>query len=209
MMICLESSVVKMIPKSEDILKILNGERGKKSSDRWIVHSIYVASVVERLAGAFKEKGYDTDVEKAKTLALLHDIGKISADDHGHEIKGYNYMKEKGYDIEYCNIALTHSYLNNDYLCTAGGIPKATSFRTDFVKNHEYTLYEKMVCLADLMCADEIYTIDKRLVEMVMRKGAYQTTQYHMKETYKLKKFFDDLLGYDLYELFPEVKINL
>lgn len=29
------------------------------------------------------------------------------------------------------------------------------------------------------------------------------------KETYKLKKYFDELLGYNLYDLFPEIKDNL
>ena len=31
---------------------------------------------------------------------------------------------------------------------------------------------------------------------------------YH-KETYKLKEYFDNLLGYKLYDLFPEIKENL
>ncbi len=32
------------------------------------------------------------------------------------------FKKELGYDDEYANICLTHSYLNNDIYCTAGGI---------------------------------------------------------------------------------------
>ena len=31
----------------------------------------------------------------------------------------------------------------------------------------------------------------------------------HFKETYKLKEYFDNLLGYNLYDLFPEIKENL
>ena len=34
-------------------------------------------------------------------------------------------------------------------------------------------------------------------------------TKYHVKETYKLKEYFDNLLGYNLYDLFPEIKNNL
>lgn len=30
-----------------------------------------------------------------------------------------------------------------------------------------------------------------------------------IKETYKLKEYFDSLLGYNLYDLFPEIKNNL
>ena len=43
----------------------------------------------------------------------------------------------------------------------------------------------------------------------MIRRGAYSNTQYHIKETYKLKEYFDSLLGYNLYDLFPEIKDNL
>ena len=34
--------------------------------------------------------------------------------------KTFKSLKELGYDDEYANICLTHSYLNNDVYCTAG-----------------------------------------------------------------------------------------
>ncbi len=34
-------------------------------------------------------------------------------------------------------------------------------------------------------------------------------TQYHIKETYQLKEYFEDLLGYNLYHLFPGIQDNL
>ena len=82
---------------------------------------------------------------------------------------------------------------------------------TNFIKNHEYTIEEKIVNLCDLMCppGGRVYTIDKRLIDLIIRKGAYTNTQYHVKETYKLKDYFDNLLGYSLYDLFPEIKDNL
>ena len=49
-------------------------------------------------------------------------------------MNGYYYLKELGYDDEYANICLTHSYLNNDIYCTAGGIPTDIPFRTEFIK---------------------------------------------------------------------------
>ena len=104
-------------------------------------------------------------------------------------------------------------YLNNDIVCTAGGVPNPEDnpFLTDFIKNHEYTIEEKIINLCDLMCPQEgkIYTIDKRLIDLIIRKGAYSNTQYHVKETYKLKEYFDNLLGHNLYDLFPEIKENL
>ena len=130
-----------------------------------------------------------------------------------HEMKGYELLREKGFDEEYCNICLTHSFLNNDRTCTAGGVPDKNKdlFLTDFIKNHEYTLEEKIINLCDLMCTSigNVFTIDKRLIDLIIRKGGHPNTQYHVKETYKLKAYFDDLLGYNLYDLFPEIKENL
>ena len=128
-------------------------------------------------------------------------------------MRGYKFLKGKGYDDEYCNICLTHSFLNNDILCTAGGVPDINDnlFLADFIKNHKYSIEEKIINLCDLMCPQggKVYTIDKRLIDILIRKGAYSNTQYHIKETYKLKEYFDTLLGFNLYNLFPEIKDNL
>ena len=107
----------------------------------------------------------------------------------------------------------THSYLNNDIICTAGGVPNPQDKPSiaEFVKTHKYTIEERIINLCDLMCPQggKVFTIDKRLIDIIIRRGAYSNTQYHVKETYKLKAYFDDLLGYNLYDLFPEIKNNL
>ncbi len=189
---------------SDKALEILENAKGKTESDGWIIHSICVGNCANIIA-----KALNLDPELAKTLGYIHDIGKSVGQYTSHVIGGYNYLKSLGYDEEYCNICLTHSYLNNDIYCTAGGIPDDIPFRTEFIKNHKYSEYEKIINLCDLMCTKVVNTIDKRLIELMMRKGVYENTQYHIKETYKLKKYFDDLLGYNLYDLFPEIKENL
>lgn len=194
---------------SKEARKILENARSKTESDGWIDYSICVGDSAGRIAEALNKNGYDLNVDKAITLGYIHDIGKMVGPFHGHVMNGYEYMKKQGYDEDYCNICLTHSYLNNDVNCTAGGIPDDIPFRTNFIKNHEYTLYEKIINLCDLMCTPKVYTIDKRLIDIMIRRGAYSNTQYHIKETYKLKEYFDNLLGYNLYDLFPEIKDNL
>ena len=198
---------------SEEARNLLEIERKTTNDDRWIGHCLSVGNSAGRIAKALEEKGYKVDVDKTITLGYLHDIGKYNGESHGHVMRGYTYLKDKGYDEEYCNVCLTHSYLNNDVTCTAGGGPKPEDnpFLTDFIKNHEYTIEEKIINLCDLMCPQEgkIYTIDKRLIDLIIRKGAYSNTQYHVKETYKLKEYFDSLLGHNLYDLFPEIKENL
>ena len=196
--------------EARDLLEI---ERKNTKDDRWIGHCICVGDSAGRLAKALNEKGYNVDVDKVIALGYVHDIGKYNGESRGHVMRGYEYLKNKGYDDEYANICLTHSYLNNDVTCTAGGVPKREDnpFLTDFIENHEYTIEEKLINLFDLMCPQggKVYTVDKRLIDIMLRRGAYSNTQYHVKETYKLKEYFDNLLGYNLYDLFPEIKNNL
>ena len=194
-------------------LQLIENFRGKNENDRWIDHCVSVGNTAGKIAGALKDKSYNIDVDKTIALGYVHDIGKYTDKTHKHDIKGYEYLIGKGYDEDYCNICLTHSYLNNDSTCTAGGVPDITEnpFLTNFVKNHEYTIEEKIINLCDLMCppGGKVFTVDKRLIDLILRREAHSNTQYHVKETYKLKEYFDDLLGYNLYDLFPEIKENL
>jgi len=196
---------------SKEAKELLEKERYNQKDDRWIGHSICVGNSAGRIAKALQDKGIEVDVDKAITLGYIHDIGKYNGESAGHVMRGYEYLKEKGYDDEYCNVCLTHSYLNNDVLCTAGGVPDDIPFRTEFIKNHKYTIEEKIINICDLMCPQigVVYTIDKRLIDIMIRRGAYSNTQYHIKETYKLKEYFDNLLGYNLYDIFPEIKDNI
>lgn len=188
----------------EKAREMLEEARKKASDDHWINHSICVGDSAGKIA-----KKLNLDVDYAKILGYIHDIGRSVGDGKDHVMQGYNYLKELGYDDEYANICLTHSYLNNDVYCTAGGIPRDIPFRTEFIKNHEYTIYEKIINLCDLMCTDIIMTVDKRLIDLIIRKGAHENTQYHIKETYKLKQYIDEQLGFNVYDLFPSIKDNL
>lgn len=187
---------------SEEALELLN-EASKTTTDLgWIRHSKCVGETASIIASKL-----GLDVDKAKTLGYIHDIGKRTGDFHNHVMNGYYYLKELGYEEEYCNICLTHSYLNNDYKCTAGGIPEDIPFRTEFIKNHQYTIYEKIINLCDLMCTSKRMTLEKRLIEIMIRKGCHSNTVYHIKEAQKLKEEIDTLLGCSIYSLFDDVEI--
>lgn len=198
---------------SNQALQLIENFREKNENNRWIDHCICVGNTAGKIADALNKKSHNVDIDKAIALGYVHDIGKYSDKSHNHAIKDYEYLREKGYDEDYCNICLTHSYLNNDIICTAGGVPDINEnpFLTDFIKKHEYTIEEKIINLCDLMCppGGKVFTVDKRLIDLILRRGAHSNTQYHVKETYKLKEFFDNLLGYNLYDLFPEIKENL
>ena len=188
---------------SKKALEMLEDAKDKTLSNGWIYHSICVGNCAFKIANALKDK-INIDCEKAKTLGYIHDIGKSVGPFKDHVMNGYKYLKKLGYDEEYCNICLTHSYLNNDVMCTGGGIPSNIPFRSKFIKDHNYTIYEKIINLCDLMCTSKVNTVDKRLIDIITRRGSHSNTQYHVIETY-----FDELLEYNLYDLFPEIKNNL
>ena len=191
----------------EQALKLLD-EGEKLNPGRWIEHSKKVGEASRRIA----EK-LNLDTEKAEVLGLIHDIGKRYGEKAHHVINGYKFIKELGYDDEYANICLTHSYLNNDINCTAGGVPSPKSdgyeFRKEFVKNHEYSIYEKIINFCDLMCTDRFMILEQRLIEIMTRRGVDINTVYHIKEALKLKNEIDELLGCSVYDLFPEIKENV
>ena len=199
---------------SKEALDLLNENIGKTSSDKWIKHSKNVGYVAGVIAGKL-----NLDSDFAISLGYIHDIGKRYGWSNGdgvipHAIDGYNYIKSLGYDEEYASICIKHSFLNNDINCLANDrdyVNKDDSnyeFIKEYIKN-EYTVYEKIINLCDLMCTDKIYTVDKRMMDLLLRHGVYKNTHYHIKETYKLKSYFDNLLGCNLYDLFPEIKMNL
>lgn len=188
---------------SNEALKMLKEMEKDAQDTGWIYHSICVGNSAGKIA-----ENLNIDVDKAKALGYIHDIGKGVGEFSSHVMKGYKYMRELGYDDEYANICLTHSYLNNDVYCTAGGIPDDIPFRTEFIKNHEYTIYEKIINLCDLMCTKVNMTLEKRLIDIMVRRGVHENTVYHIKEAQKLKKEIDEMLGHNVYDLFLDVLDN-
>lgn len=193
---------------SKEALKLLEQQKFNTKDNRWIEHCISVGNSAGRIANALLEKGIKIDVDKTIILGYLHDIGKYNGESHGHVMRGYKFLEEKGYGEEYCNICLTHSYLNNDVYCTAGGVPRDIPFRTEFIKNHKFTIYEKIINLCDLMCTSVNLTLEKRLIDIMKRRGVHENTVYHINEAQKLKKEFDDMLGFNVYDLFPDIINN-
>ncbi len=189
----------------EDALLLLNNSRGMSKRDDWINHSICVGNAAGIIA-----KALNLNENYAKTLGYIHDIGKRFGCTNSHVISGYEYIKELGYSNDYASVCLTHSYLNNDINCVAGGIPNSNSenydFKKTYIESHKYTIYEKIINLCDLMCTNVVNTVDTRLIDLIIRKGVHENTKYHIEQTYKLKKYFDGLLGYNLYKLFPEIR---
>ena len=113
---------------AEKALQMLEEYRNKTKDTNWIDHSICVGNS----AGKIAEK-LGLDVEKAKTLGYIHDIGKGIGGFLEHPQNGYQYIKQEGYADEYANVCLTHSFLNNDYMCTIGWLPEENVDLSNFI----------------------------------------------------------------------------
>lgn len=199
---------------SMDALNLIKKEQGKKQgNERWISHSICVGNAAGIIA-----KALNLDEDFAKTLGYIHDIGKkFEYNEAGvfpHAIKGYEYIKSLGYDELYAGICIKHSFLNNDIDCISNDRDETDKKNPnyEFVKEYikeEYSIYEKIINLCDLMCTNKVLTVDKRMMDLLLRHGVFAKTHYHIEQTMRLKEYFDGLLGYNLYDLFPEIKNNL
>lgn len=202
--------------------ELLNkGVHWKKMPDAKIRHSIAVASAAKKIA----EK-CGLDGEHAYILGLVHDIGCHYGSDQ-HPLEGYIYMKYLGYDDEYADICLTHSFLEGDPNCTADGplvdgdivkpnkiIPYQNEpdkkFVLNFLKKHKYTPYETIINLCDLMCTDKIIGLDARLNDLISRKGEFSTTKHHIAIAKKIEKDLEKKMGCSMLDLFgDEIKKNL
>ncbi len=202
-----------MILNCDDALNLLNNCRNMAKNDDWITHSICVGDAAGKIANAL-----NLDENYAKTLGYIHDIGKRFGWNSyegviPHAINGYNYLKSLGYGDEYASICIKHSFLNNDINCLANDrdYTDSTNENYNFIKEYllkEYTIYEKIINLCDLMCTTKLQILEKRMIDLLLRHGVYKNTHYHLIETFKLKNYFDTLLGYDLYDLFPKIKEN-
>ena len=95
---------------SEEARILSENERKNTNNQRWIDHCVAVGNAAGRIAQALCEIVINVDIDKTITLGYLHDIGKYNGESFGHVMRGYEYLKNKGYDDEYANICLTHSY---------------------------------------------------------------------------------------------------
>ena len=81
---------------SDEALKMLKEMKKATKCTGWIYHSICVGDSAGKIA-----KELNLDVDKAKALGYIHDIGKGVGEFESHVINGYKYMKELGYGEGY------------------------------------------------------------------------------------------------------------
>ena len=145
------------------------------------------------------------NADTAYVLGLLHDIGRREGvTDMRHIVDGYRYMKSLGYDI-CARICLTHSFPYKDIRSYNGQNDCAmeeTEFIKSFLDNAEYDDCDRLIQLCDaLALPDGATSIEKRLVDVVIRRGFNDLTIPKWKAFLELKDHFDKKTGTDIYKL--------
>lgn len=181
---------------------INNSSDLEKFENRWVKHCIYVGIGAGRIA---TKLGIDSDY--AQALGYVHDIGrKISHPNH--TIAGYKYMISEGYPEE-ARSCLTHSFIDNNIYYTAGGLPEGQDrfdYMNSFLQSTELTIYDNIVQMCDLFCLETGFTtIERRLLDITVRKGVFDNSQLHLEKTMELRSRLEEMMGCSLYELFPEM----
>ena len=176
-------------------------EAEKLNSGLWIAHN----RTAGFCASAIAEKCDNLNPEYAYALGLLHDIGRREGvTNMKHIIDGYRFMLSMGYD-DSARICLTHSfpYKNiNLYNGKNDCSEEETEFIRSFLENTEYDDYDRLIQLCDAISFPSGATfLEKRLVDVVMRRGFNDYTLQKWKAFFELKEYFDNKTQTDIYKI--------
>ncbi len=157
------------IPTKEECLKIL---KDNNVPDNIIAHSEQVCNVALKIANSVEKKGIKVNEDLVAAGALLHDIKKISPNDHVAE--GFELLKSLGFG-EIAEVIKKHGlyHLSKDEF-----VPK--------------TWEEKIVFYADKRVkGNKIVSIDERF-EYIKQRYKKDDVESEIKFTKKIEK---ELLG--------------
>ena len=185
-----------LLQNIRDLNELFNPE------NKWIMHSLYVGQAAGKIANELH-----LDVDYATTIGYMHDIGRLINHQY-HTIEGYKYLDNLGYpDIaRYC---LTHSFVNNIIPNTIGSGPDDNSY--EFISNYlnsiDLNIYDNIIQLCDLFCMETGYTtFEKRILDITKRKGIYDNSLGHFESIMTLKEKIENMMGKEIYDLFPTIK---
>ncbi len=185
------------VSQAEDILNQAQlTNRGK-----WVSH----CKVAAECAKAIARQTNDLNGETAYVMGLLHDIGrKDGVVDMLHIIRGYEYMHSLNYD-SVARICLTHSFPDKNILSYNGVndcSDSQTKFIRSYIENVKYNDYDRLIQLCDALALPEGATfIEKRLVDVALRKGVNSYTLEKWKAFLELKDYFEKMTNKNIYNI--------
>lgn len=188
------------VPSVAQAEKLLN-EAEKLNPGLWVEHSKTAGFCARAIA--LRCDALNPDL--AYALGLLHDIGRREGvTDMRHIFDGYKFMLLKGYD-DSARICLSHSfpYKNiNSYNGKNDCNAQETEFIQAFLKNVEYDDYDRLIQLCDAISFPDGPTyIEKRLVDVALRRGFNDCTIEKWRAFLELKDYFSKKARVDIYEI--------
>lgn len=190
--------------EAEDMLY----QGGQSNPGGWYDHSQYVALGAEIIASLHPQ----LDSNVAYILGLLHDIGRQEGvTDMRHTIDGYRFLEPQGY-TDSARICLTHSFPIKDVDAHAGiwdCPPEDVAFVAGYLDSIEYNDYDRLIQLCDALAMPTGFClIDKRLVDISLRRGVNEYTVPRWKATFALQRHFEQIIGSSIYDHLPGVVEN-
>ena len=183
-------------------------EAEKMNPGSWVKHSLNVAKAAAAIARAHPR----LDPEIAYILGCLHDIGRREGKtDMRHSIDGFRFLSMEGH-FQAARICITHSFpLKNvnagsgEWDCTR----KEKTFVRDYLARIRYTPYDRLIQLCDAVTMGSGYCLmEKRLVDVALRRKVYPLTVDKWKAFLKIKDEFEGEIGDSIYRFLPGVVEN-
>jgi len=195
------------VPTLEEAVCLMK-EAECRNPGPWVQHSFFAAQAAQLIASHCPS----LDPSLAYRLGLLHDIGRREGvSDMRHALDGYFYLAEAGYHAA-ARICMTHSFplknvyaISGEWDCSQAEI----DFANDFLKNIEYTQYDRLIQLCDAVALPTGFClIEKRLVDVALRRGVNPYTVDKCKAFLQLQREFEQTIGRSIYEILPDVVAN-
>lgn len=174
-------------------------------------HSAMVARAARTVAEQMTKNGVTTvDSELAYQAGLMHDIGKADSAWTGlnHIVLGYKALLELGWE-DLAQIAMTHTYYGYDKVDRQEfweefDDPEELKLTQDYMTTVKLTDLDLLLQLVDNMAhAVGIMSISDRFCDILIRHGIRNAGE-HLKELYRLKLYFDEKCGMNIYLLFKD-----
>ena len=191
-----------MLPTREEALALLDWADGLNPGP-WKQHSLSVARAAETIAAAA-----GLDAERAWVLGALHDIGRYEGPRGAHHIfAGARLLREKGWD-EAARVCLTHSFPDGNIANYIGAWDFTAEEDAEvraFLDGAAFDDYDRLIQLCDALgTAEGVCLMEKRLVDVVLRHGAFAGLERKWRAWMDIRADFERRIGGSLYALFPE-----
>lgn len=195
------------VPTLDEARRLMD-EAERRNPGPWVQHSVFAAQAAERIAGWHSLLNPET----AYVCGLLHDIGRREGvTDLRHTLDGYMFLKNLGFE-DAARICLTHSFpirAVGVYSGQSDCSEAELQFIGQYLLEVEYTLYDRLIQLCDSLALPGGYClIEKRLVDVVLRRGVNDYTVRKWQMFFQIQQEFETAIGRSIYSLLPGVVAN-